>query len=151
MQRFLDIFISINCSKCFRRFPRPSSGAQNCTYSFRYCQINTAAIVDEISSSSISSTISGTAGIGLTISDVVCTVLCCYCGWDGTHGVLSHLHEIELMEFYLIQNSSNCWYWFDNIWRCMYSFVLLLWMRWNSWSSISPTWDWTHGVLSHPQ
>jgi len=23
---------------CFRRFLRPSSGADNCTYSFRYCQ-----------------------------------------------------------------------------------------------------------------
>jgi hypothetical protein len=40
MQRFLDLFISINCSTCFRRFLRPSSGAQNCTYSVRYCQIN---------------------------------------------------------------------------------------------------------------
>jgi hypothetical protein len=27
MQRFLDMFISINCSTCFRRFHRPSSGA----------------------------------------------------------------------------------------------------------------------------
>jgi len=36
MQRFLDLFISINCSTCFRWF-RPSSGAQNCTYSVRYC------------------------------------------------------------------------------------------------------------------
>jgi len=26
------------CSTCFRRFLRPSSGAHNCTYSFRYCQ-----------------------------------------------------------------------------------------------------------------
>jgi len=25
-------------STCFRRFLHPSSGAQNCTYSFRYCQ-----------------------------------------------------------------------------------------------------------------
>jgi hypothetical protein len=31
MQRFLDLLISINCSTCFRRFIRPSSGAQNCT------------------------------------------------------------------------------------------------------------------------
>jgi hypothetical protein len=30
---FLDLFISINFSACFRRFLRPSSGAQNCTYS----------------------------------------------------------------------------------------------------------------------
>jgi hypothetical protein len=38
MQRFLDLFIFINCSTCFRRFLRPSSGAKNCTYSVRYCQ-----------------------------------------------------------------------------------------------------------------
>jgi len=43
MQRFLDLFISINCSTCFRRFLRPSWGGQNCTYSVRYCQTNTAA------------------------------------------------------------------------------------------------------------
>jgi len=35
MQRFLDLFVSINCSTCFRRFLRPSSGAQSCTYSVR--------------------------------------------------------------------------------------------------------------------
>jgi len=43
MQPFLDLFIYINCSTCFRRFLRPSSGAQNCTYRVRYCQTNTAA------------------------------------------------------------------------------------------------------------
>jgi len=43
MQRFLDLFISINCSTYFRRFLRPSSGAQNCRYNFRYCQTYTAA------------------------------------------------------------------------------------------------------------
>jgi len=45
MQRFLDLFISINCCTWFRRFLCPSSGAQNCTrtYSVRYCQTNTAA------------------------------------------------------------------------------------------------------------
>jgi len=43
MQRFLNLFISINCPMCFRRFHRPSSGAQNCTYSIRYCQTNTVA------------------------------------------------------------------------------------------------------------
>jgi len=36
-------FFFINCSTCFRRFLRTSSGAQNCTYSVRYCQTNTAA------------------------------------------------------------------------------------------------------------
>jgi hypothetical protein len=43
MQRSLDLFISINCCTCFRRFLRPSSGARNCIYSVRYCQTNTAA------------------------------------------------------------------------------------------------------------
>jgi len=43
MQRFLDLVISIDCSTCFRRFLRPSSRAQNCTYSVRYCQTDTAA------------------------------------------------------------------------------------------------------------
>jgi len=38
MQRFLDLFISINCSACFRRSLRPSLGAQYCTYSVRYCK-----------------------------------------------------------------------------------------------------------------
>jgi hypothetical protein len=40
---FLELFISINSSTCFRRFLHPSSGAQNCTYNVRYCQTNTAA------------------------------------------------------------------------------------------------------------
>jgi len=48
MQGFLYLFISINCSTCFRLFLRPSSGTQNCTYSVRYCQTNTAAIMDEM-------------------------------------------------------------------------------------------------------
>jgi len=33
---FLNLFISVRRSGCFRRFFRPSSGAQNCTYSIRY-------------------------------------------------------------------------------------------------------------------
>jgi len=70
MQRFLHLFISTNCSICFRRFLRPSSGAQNCTYSVRYCQTNTAACCYR------GSTISAGSSIGLTIPDAVCTVLC---------------------------------------------------------------------------
>ena len=47
------------CCTCFRRFLRPSSGAQNCTYSFSYCQpiLLLAASVGEMELSSISSTI----------------------------------------------------------------------------------------------
>jgi len=33
---FLNLFISVKRSICFRRFFRPSSRAQNCTYSVRY-------------------------------------------------------------------------------------------------------------------
>ena len=33
---FHKLFISVRRSTCFRRFFRPSSGAQNCTYSDRY-------------------------------------------------------------------------------------------------------------------
>ena len=33
---FLNLFISVRPSTTFRRFLRPSSGAQNCTYSVRY-------------------------------------------------------------------------------------------------------------------
>ena len=33
---FHNLFISVRCSTCFRRVFRPSSGAQNWTYSVRY-------------------------------------------------------------------------------------------------------------------
>jgi hypothetical protein len=33
---FLNLSITLRCSACFRRFFRPPSGAQNCTYSVRY-------------------------------------------------------------------------------------------------------------------
>jgi len=72
MQHFLHLFISINCCICFRGFLRPSSGAQNCTYSVRYCQTNTAAC----------------CSIGLTIPDLVCTVLF---SDDGRRNGLKHV------------------------------------------------------------
>jgi hypothetical protein len=55
MQYFLDLFVSINCSTCFRTLLLP------------------AAIVDEIERSSISSTIAAGSSIGLTIPDAVCS------------------------------------------------------------------------------
>jgi len=47
VSRFIYFY---RCSTCFRRFLRPSSGACNCTYSFRYCQpvLLLAAIMDEM-------------------------------------------------------------------------------------------------------
>jgi len=44
MQLFSNLFIYVRSSTCFRRFFRPSSGVQNCTYSVshlsdRYCYL----------------------------------------------------------------------------------------------------------------
>ena len=54
-------------STCFRRLLRSSSGAPNCTYSYRYCQpiLLPAAIVDEMEHEFQSSTIAaGSSSIG---------------------------------------------------------------------------------------
>jgi len=47
VSRFIYFY---RCSARFRRFLRPSSGAHNCTYSFRYRQpiLLLAAVVDEM-------------------------------------------------------------------------------------------------------
>ena len=49
MQLFCD-YLFRKGSTCFGRFLRPSSGAHNCTFSFRYCQpvLLQAGIVGEI-------------------------------------------------------------------------------------------------------
>ena len=62
---FLDLFYFDRRSTCFRRLLRPSSGAHNCTYCFRYCQpiLLLAAIVDEMEIRSISSTIAASNSI----------------------------------------------------------------------------------------
>jgi len=36
MQHYTIFFIAVNALHVFRRFPRPSSGAQNCTHSMWY-------------------------------------------------------------------------------------------------------------------
>jgi hypothetical protein len=47
---FLEFIYYYRRSTCFRRFLRTSSGANNCTYSFRYCQtiLLLAATVEEM-------------------------------------------------------------------------------------------------------
>ena len=76
MQRFLDLFISINYSTCFRRFLCPTSGAQNCTYSVSYCQTNTAACCHRGWDGTKFHLIRNSSSIGLTMPETVCTVLC---------------------------------------------------------------------------
>ena len=50
----------------FQAVLRPSPGAQNCTYSFRYCQpiLLLAAIMDEMELRSISSVLAASSSIG---------------------------------------------------------------------------------------
>ena len=66
-------------STCFRRFLRPSSGAHNCTYIFRYCQpiLPLAAIVDDMELHEFHLIHdSSKQQYWLTIPEVVCTVMC---------------------------------------------------------------------------
>ena len=68
-------------STCFRRFLRPSSGAHNCTYSFRYCQpiLLLAGVVVEMKLiSSIFHPIHDTSKqqYCFTIPEDICTVMC---------------------------------------------------------------------------
>ena len=73
---WLELFIPINCSTCFRLFLRPSSGAQNCTYSVRYCQTNTAACCYRGWDGTHEFHLIHDSSIGLIIADAVCSVLC---------------------------------------------------------------------------
>jgi hypothetical protein len=79
MQGFLDLFISINCSTCFRQFSA-HHGEQKTVHTASGIVkpiLLPAAIVAEMElMSSISSTIAACSNIGLTIPDAVCTVLC---------------------------------------------------------------------------
>jgi len=54
-----NILYYCQCSTCFRRFLRPSSGAQNCTHSIRYMSSLLTASVGELEH----------------VLDAVCTVL----------------------------------------------------------------------------
>jgi len=50
---FHSLFISVRRSTCFRRFFRPSSGAQNCTYSVRPLLLPAASLAGLAAGSSI--------------------------------------------------------------------------------------------------
>ena len=67
-QQFATVFdyLFLKGSACFGQFLRPSSGAHNCTISFRYCQpiLLQAGDHDTCKASSISSTIPACSSIG---------------------------------------------------------------------------------------
>jgi len=61
-------YLFLKGSTCFGQFLRPSSGAHNCTLSFRYCQpillLLQADIMDEVEQSCTSSMIPASSSIG---------------------------------------------------------------------------------------
>ena len=50
--KFLNLFISVRRSTCFRRVFRPSSGAQNCTYGVRHLSDQYCCLLLAVQSSS---------------------------------------------------------------------------------------------------
>jgi len=69
-------YLFLQGSTCFARCLRPSSGAHNCTFSFRYCQtiVLQAGIVDEMEFHLIHDT--SLQQYWLTIPEAECTVMC---------------------------------------------------------------------------
>jgi len=63
---FIEFIYFYRRSTYFRRFLRPSLGAHNCTYSFRYCQpiLLLAVTAEEMEKSVISSPVAASSSIG---------------------------------------------------------------------------------------
>jgi hypothetical protein len=158
MQRFLDLFISVNCSTCFRRFLRPSSGAQNCTYIVSFCQTITAACCyrgwDGTPWSSISSTHHASISLKynqqhatfprsiylykfLYMFQVVPPSIIRSRQLYIQRQVLSNQYCCLLLSWMRRNDSSRQQYWFDNTWRCMYSCLLLMMDGWTAWNVYS--------------
>jgi hypothetical protein len=109
---FLNLFISIKRSTCFRQFLRPSSGAQT-TYSFWYLSNLTAATCcyhgwDE--TSSIPTMMAwGSSSEVWQIPEVVCTVWAPDDGWRNRLKHVEHVTEINKL-----RNVAYCWLHFGN-------------------------------------
>ena len=90
---------------CFRRFLRPSSGAHNCTYSFRYCQpiLLLAAIMDEMERGHLIHD-SSQQQYWLTIPEAVCTVMCAWWWMEELPETCTVSVEINK-----IRNVAFCW------------------------------------------
>jgi hypothetical protein len=76
-----NLFISVKCSTCFRRYLRPSSGAQNCIYSIGYLSSRYCCLPLSCSNSS---TIAKDSSNSLT--NAVRTVLSSWWWAGGTDG-----------------------------------------------------------------
>ena len=96
-------------STCFRRFLRPSSGAHNCAYSFRYCQqiLLLAAAVRKMEH-----LIHGSSyqQYWLTIPKAVCTVMCSW--WWAEKPPETCKASVEICKASVEINSrkvASCW------------------------------------------
>ena len=95
-----------SCSTCFMRFLRPSSGAHNCTYTFRYCQpaLLLAAILDEMEQFHLIHD-SSKQQYWLTIPESVCTVVCSW--WWAEEPPETCRASVEIIK---LRNVASCWY-----------------------------------------
>ena len=102
---FLDVFIYFyRCSTCFMQFLRPSSGAHNCTCSFRCCQpvLLLAAIADEMELHLIND--SSKQQYWLTLPETVCTVACSW--WWAEEPPETYTASVEINKSRTV---ASCW------------------------------------------
>ena len=107
MQNFSNALISVRCCTCFRRVFRPSSGAQNCTYSVRhlsdrYCYLLLAWMWWDIPTR-----LAPGSSNGLTNAFAV------FCSWWWTGKRLKHAER--LTEINKLENRCIFWLYSENI------------------------------------
>jgi len=103
---FLNLFISVICSTCFRQFFRPSSGAQNCIYSVRYLSEQYCCLLSAGSSNKYL-----TLYVQFRAPD------------DGRKNRLKHVEH--LTEINKLRNVTSCWLYSTNTSTCSHLCVLL--------------------------
>ena len=110
-----NLFISVKCSTCFRRLLRPSSGAQNCTYSIGYfvkTLLLPSTVMEEMRS--ISST--RVAGSSKVLTKFPILYIKFWAPDDGRRNRLKHVeHFTEINKFW---NVASCWLRFKIRLRC---------------------------------
>jgi len=98
---FLSLFTSLRRSTCFRRFFRPSSGAQNCIYSVRHLSDQYCYLLLAWTGWNIPSRLAAGSSIGLTLYMQL---------WAPDDGWKKRLKHVErLTEVNKLRNIAFCW------------------------------------------